>query len=201
MRFGVALFIAALAASGGAVAANCLLPADLDVDNLIEISEGLRFDMMSRDRLIYRIVADQGLLEEASRVIWLDGPRVEIYDAQAGLAKRVHGDHGRLWPVTIRTVNDQGKIEETRKFDWALCGSVVFESTEGYYVETSELAFSAERQLITSEQGVVYRFPVSQGESLYGEARGFVAEVDPETRGLSRWTLHGPGELKFNKGS
>ena len=83
----------------------------------------------------------------------------------------------------------------------SLCGSVVFESAEGYYVETSELTFSAERQLITSEQGVLYRFPVSEGESLYGEAMGFEAEVDPETRGLSRWTLRGPGELKFNKGS
>lgn len=166
----------------------------------IELSDGIRIDVMSNQRLSYLIKADEGILEEESRIIWLEGVEVSIYGADEEIREEISGQRARVWPVKVWVLGSDGSAKLTEKFDWSLSGGVRFRSAEGYFLRTPELRFNHRENSISSTQGVEYRLPTGENGRLVGRAEKFKAVIDHESGTMDRWEIDGPGEIRFESG-
>ena len=166
----------------------------------IELSEGIRIDVMSNQRLAYLIEADEGVLEEESRIIWLEGVQVSIYGVDEEIREEISGRSARVWPVKVWILESDGSAKLSEKFDWSLSGGVRFNSAQGYFLRTPELRFNHRENSISSNQGVEYQLPTGEDSRLVGSARKFKAVIDDESGTLDRWEIDGPGEIRFESG-
>ena len=166
----------------------------------IELSEGIRIDVMSNQRLAYLIEADEGVLEEESRIIWLEGVQVSIYGVDEEIREEISGQSARVWPVKVWILESDGSAKLTEQFDWSLSGGVRFRSAEGYFLRTPELRFNHRENSISSIQGVEYQLPTGENGHLVGRAEKFKAVIDHESGTMNRWEINGPGEIRFESG-
>jgi hypothetical protein len=179
---------------------QCLPPDDVDPAKFVEISEGISVDIYTAGILTHRIESERGLMQEETRNVWMERPRVQIFE-NGEAARVVTGEQGRLWPVNIQTPKEDGTVEEVTKFDWQICGGVTFHSADGQSVETPELKFDNGSRMIRGDKGVKFELPAGkEGEIALGNAVGFEVAVDTQAGGLGEWKLIGPGELRFEKG-
>ena len=155
---------------------------------------------MSNQRLAYLIEADEGVLEEESRIIWLEGVQVSIYGVDEEIREEISGERARVWPVKVWILESDGSAKLSEKFDWSLSGGIRFNSAQGYFLRTPELRYNHRENSISSNQGVEYQLPTGKDSRLVGNARKFKAVIDDESGTLDRWEIDGPGEIRFESG-
>lgn len=154
-------------------------------------------EVMNSRRLAYRIEAGSGDMNEDSRVINMVEPFVRIYGEDGGLSQKIQGLRGRVWPVDVKLPPAEGEREgkTVTKYDWRLQGGVIFESAEGYWLQSDEMSFTNEDRYLSSDAGVAYTLPTGRGSTLSGKARRFRAGLDAETGRLHSWSVIGDVEL------
>jgi hypothetical protein len=99
----------------------------------------------------------------------------------------------------VETVDEKGRPEKVRKFDWALEGNVAFESAAGYSVQSAELRFDSAEGVAYSDRGVKYRIPTGETGVLVGTADRFAVAVNRGTGGISRWEMRGDIRLSTSE--
>ncbi len=161
--------------------------------------EHITLDVMNDQKLVYRIEADKGTMDEDTRIFELVSPHVRIYDDDAGIKQEMVSTAGKAWPVTAKTTDEAGVERESTRYDWSLNGNVDFRSADGYIVKSSELVFDNERSTFTSTKGVEYRIPTGRGSVFEGQAEEFEAVIDEANGALKQWKLTGHVQLTTQK--
>lgn len=160
------------------------------------VVETVMVEIVSRRRMSYRIHAARGEFVESSREILLDRPRVEIFGEDAAVRDRMGGESGRFWPVTVKTVGDDGAERWVTKYNWELRGAVEVVSEQGHWVRGEGLVYDSVENALSSASGIEYKVPTGHGSLLGGSARQFRVELDEETGRLRKWTLLQDVQLK-----
>lgn len=186
---GLAAAALSQAAPGPAEARN---PAKSSVQPGYIVLEGVKVDVLTDEKLAYRIEALLGQMNEETREIEMEKPSVSVYDDAQQVKDQATGFRGRVWPVTLKVKDETtGVEEETTKYDWSLEGGVSLVAADGAEVTAMKMAYSSEKQMIYSRSGVEYRLPTGKGGTFIGDAEEFEVEIDPASQKASKWRLGG----------
>lgn len=202
MRFGLSSrwTLACLLLLGPLLACSDIQPPEATgpdaepFDDSIKLLDGLRADVMTGGKPAYRIQGQEGRFKEATRIIELDKPEVQIYDENSAVKEHLTGDTGRMWPVKFKLDPPAGsdqKAKEVEKYDWALQGGVIFQSVQGHRVQAPAIAFDSRTGIIRSDQGLEYQIPSGKKGFLRGEARELDVAVEGAGGGLKQWNMKG----------
>ncbi|MCH8332604.1 hypothetical protein IIC65_01610 [Candidatus Sumerlaeota bacterium] len=191
-RVGPGAVVLALLLIGGAGSSLTQEPAPV-----IEITGGVEVEVYTNESLAYRIIATSGAIEEVTRIVHLDDPRVSVFGPDDTVREEFRARKGRMWPVRVMTLSSQGTLKEVTKYNWSLSGDVVFQSSQGYRIKSETLIFSSQDGTVSSDDRVEYRIRSRDGGFLEGQAGSFEALIDPETGASNQWLLGGPVKLGF----
>lgn len=170
-------------------------PAGRDVVEMDDVHAEVR----SGEVLAYEIEAAKGYYAADSRTVMLQGPKVSIYDRQGQLKDQVHGREGRMWPVPAVVTQEDGSEIVVTKYNWSIKGDVVFESAQGYELETPELFYDHQTSEIRSESGIRYLIPTGRGGVFEGTAKEFRSVLGGETSLPQNWILTGAVQLTMRE--